>query len=122
MSSSFVHESIKELSLLENDTEIKKGNDGMRTVKVRPIANEICELFEDLLDKHNIDIPDEDREWNEGEAHIYGMTYAELEDKVKEILVEFAEQIKRDNVELEEYEYQKERMINYGRKIKSIIK
>ena len=36
---------------------------------------------------------------------LYGMTYAELEDKVKEILVEFAEQIKRDDVELEEYEY-----------------
>lgn len=77
----------------------------METIKLRPIANEICELFEDLLDKHNIDIPDEDREGNEEEAHIYGMTYAELEDKVKEILVEFAEKIKRDNVELEEYEY-----------------
>ena len=77
----------------------------MKTIKVRQIANEICEQFEDLLDKHNIDIPDDDREGNEGEAHIYGMTYAELEDKVKEILVEFAEQIKRDDVELEEYEY-----------------
>lgn len=77
----------------------------MKTIKVRQIANEICEQFEELLDKHNIDIPDDDREGNEEEAHIYGMTYAELEDKVKEILVEFAEQIKRDDVELEEYEY-----------------
>jgi len=77
----------------------------MRIVKVRPIANEICELFEELLDKHNIDIPDEDREGSDEEAHIYGMTYAELEDKVKEILVDLAEQIKRDDVELEEYEY-----------------
>lgn len=77
----------------------------MRTVKFRPYANAICEQFEELLDKHNIDIPDDDREGNEEEAHIYGMTYAELEDKVKEILVEFAEQIKRDDVELEEYEY-----------------
>lgn len=77
----------------------------MEAIKLRPIANEICELFEDLLDKHNIDIPDEDREGNEEEARIYGMTYAELEDKVKEILVDFAEQIKRDDVELEEYEY-----------------
>lgn len=77
----------------------------MRVIKVRPIANEICELFEELLDEYGIDIPDEDREGNEEEAHIYGMIYAELEDKVKEILVEFAEQIKRDNVELEEYEY-----------------
>jgi hypothetical protein len=77
----------------------------MRTVKVRPIANEICDLFEDLLDEHGINIPDDDREGNEEEAHIYGMTYAELEDKVKEILVDFAEKIKRDDVELEEYEY-----------------
>ena len=77
----------------------------MNKVKVRLIANEICELFEDLLDKYNINIPDEDREGNEEEAHIYGMTYAELEDKVKEILVDFAEQIKRDDVELEQYEY-----------------
>ena len=77
----------------------------MSKVKVRLIANEICELFEDILDKHNIDIPDEDREGNEEEARIYGMTYAELEDNVKEILVEFANQIKRDDVELEEYEY-----------------
>ena len=77
----------------------------MSKIKVRLIANEICELFEDILDKHNIDIPDEDREGNEEEAHIYGMTYAELEDNVKEILVDFAEQIKRDDVELEQYEY-----------------
>lgn len=74
-------------------------------VKVRRFANEICDLFEDLLDEHDIDIPDGDREGNEDEAHIYGMTYAELEDKVKEILVELAEQVKRDDVELEEYEY-----------------
>lgn len=77
----------------------------MKVIKLRPIANEICELFENLLDKHNIDIPDEDREGNEEEAHIYGMTYAELEDKVKEVLIDLAEQIKRDDVELEEYEY-----------------
>lgn len=77
----------------------------MSKVKVRLISNEICELFEDILDKYNIDIPDEDREGNEEEARIYGMTYAELEDNVKEILVDFAEQIKRDDVELEEYEY-----------------
>lgn len=77
----------------------------MKTVRVRQIANEICELFENLLDEHNIDIPDDDREGNEGEARIYGITYAELEDNVKEILMEFAEVIKRDDVEIEEYEY-----------------
>ena len=80
-------------------------NINMSIVKVRKVALDICELFEDLLETHNIDIPDEDREGDECEARIYGMTYAELEDNVKEILVEFAEKIKRDDVQLEEYEY-----------------
>lgn len=74
-------------------------------VKVRRVALEICDLFEDLLDTHDITIPDDDREDDEAEARIYGMTYAELEDNVKEILINFANKIKRDDVELEEYEY-----------------
>lgn len=77
----------------------------MKTIKVRKFALDICELFEDLLDTHNIDIPDEDREGDESEARIYGMTYAELEDNVKDILIDFAEKIKRDDVELDKYEY-----------------
>lgn len=74
-------------------------------VKVRKTALDICELFENLLDEHNIDIPDDDREGDESEARIYGMTYAELEEDVKEILIKFAEKIKRDDVELDQYEY-----------------
>ena len=77
----------------------------MSIVKVRKTALDICELFEDLLDTHNIDIPDEDREGDENEARIYGMTYAELEDNVRDILIAFAEKIKRDDVTLDEYEY-----------------
>ena len=74
-------------------------------VKIRKVALEICELFEDLLDAHDITIPDEDREDDKAEARIYGMTYAELEYSVKEILINFANKIKRDDVELDEYEY-----------------
>ena len=74
-------------------------------VKVRKVALDICELFEDLLDEHDIIIPDDDREDDEAEARIYGETYAELEDNVKEILMEFANKIKRDDIELDEYEY-----------------
>ena len=74
-------------------------------MKVRKVALDICELFEDLLETHNIDIPDEDREGDECEARIYGMTYAELEDNVRDILIDFAEKIKRDDVELDYYEY-----------------
>jgi len=72
----------------------------MTKIKVRQIANEICEQFEELLDKHNIDIPDDDREGNEEEAHIYGMTYAELEDRITDILMVTAAMIKRDDIEL----------------------
>ena len=74
-------------------------------VKVRKVALDICELFEDLLDTHDITIPDEDRDGDEAESRIYGMTYAELEDNVKEILIDFANKIKRDDVELDEYAY-----------------
>ena len=74
-------------------------------VKVRQFAASICDLFENLLDEYDIDIPNDDREGDDGEAHIYGITYAELEDNVKEVLMEFAQQIKRDDVELDEYAY-----------------
>ena len=77
----------------------------MSIVKVRKVALDICELFEDLLETHNIDIPDEDREGDECEARIYGMTYSELEDNVRDILIDFAEKIKRDDVQLDKYEY-----------------
>ena len=74
-------------------------------VKVRQFAASICDLFENLLDEYDIDIPNDDREGDDGEAHIYGITYAELEDNVKEVLLEFAKKIKRDDVELDEYAY-----------------
>ena len=74
-------------------------------IKVRQFAASICDLFENLLDEYDIDIPNDDREGDNGEPHIYGITYAELEDNVKEVLLEFAEKIKRDDVELDEYAY-----------------
>ena len=53
---------------------------------IEKVAFQIMNEFENLLDKHNITIPDENREGGEDEAHIYGVTYYELEDKIKEIL------------------------------------
>lgn len=50
------------------------------------IAITILELFEDLLEKHNITIPDEDREGDESEARLFGMTYANLEDEITAII------------------------------------
>lgn len=75
----------------------------MREVTLRPYAMEICELFEDLLDEHDITIPDEDDEQREPDntARLYGMTYAKLEDEVVGMLCKFASEIDpRCNVEL----------------------
>lgn len=75
----------------------------MREIKLRPYANEICELFEDLLDEHGITIPDEDDYQKEEDncARLYGMTYVELEDNVVAILRKFASEIDpKCNVEL----------------------
>ena len=60
-----------------------------KTIKLREYSVDICELFEDLLEEHDITIPDEDREGRPEEARLYGTTYADLEYKVLNILNEF---------------------------------
>ena len=42
----------------------------MNTIKLRQFSADICEVFEDLLDKHNITIPDKNREGDESEARL----------------------------------------------------
>ena len=60
---------------------------------MRSLAEEIVELFEDLLDKKGIDIPcaDEDEEsvrYDDGNcARLYGMEYWELVDQVEALLL-----------------------------------
>ena len=54
--------------------------------KNRKIAIKIIDLFENLLNRKNIIIPNEDRENSKDEAAIYGGDYYELEDKIVEIL------------------------------------
>lgn len=53
----------------------------------------ILDLFEDLLDEKEIDIPSDDREGNEGEARLYGIEYFDLEDKIVSLLKSFREKI-----------------------------
>ena len=60
-----------------------------KTIKLREYSVDICELFEDLLEEHDISIPDEEREGRPEEARLYGTTYADLEYKVLNILNEF---------------------------------
>ena len=52
------------------------------------IAQEIVELFEDFLEKHGVNIPNEDRDadGDPDAAIIYGMDYAEILDNVEDAL------------------------------------
>ena len=61
---------------------------------LRVFSADICDLFEDLLDEHDITIPSEDREGEEGEARIYGDVYYDLEARVTELLAGLCEEIK----------------------------
>ena len=65
------------------------------SIKLRNYSVEIVELFEELLEKHNITIPDEDRTGDEGEARLYGMTYSDLEDDVLGVLCRLLVRVKR---------------------------
>ena len=60
--------------------------------KTRGITIAILDMFEDMLDEKGIMIPDEDRTGEEGEACLYGMTYANLEDQIYELLCEYIDE------------------------------
>lgn len=49
-------------------------------------AADIIDIFEELLDRLDITIPDKWREGEENEARIFGDTYYELENKIVERL------------------------------------
>ena len=49
-------------------------------------ADDIIDIFEDLLDSLDITLPDKWREGEEDEARIFGDTYYELENKIVERL------------------------------------
>lgn len=54
--------------------------------KHRGVAIRILDVFEEMLESKGISIPDEDRTGNVSEARLYGMTYAELENTIEELL------------------------------------
>ena len=55
-------------------------------VDLRSTADDIIDIFEELLDRLDITLPDKWREGEEDEARIFGDTYYELEDKIVERL------------------------------------
>lgn len=75
----------------------------MKTIYTHNIATDIIECFEDLLEEKDITIPDDDREENEGEARIYGMTFANLLSDVESIIVQLLKDVNVDYVS-DEYE------------------
>lgn len=78
----------------------------MKEIKLRQLSADICNIFEDLLDKHNITIPDEDRTGDESEARLYGMEYADTEDYVTQILVQLVQEVRENpNATINCFEY-----------------
>lgn len=55
-------------------------------VDLRNTADELIDIFEELLDRLDITLPDKWREGEEDEARIFGDAYYELEDKIVERL------------------------------------
>jgi len=54
--------------------------------KHRGVAIRILDIIEEMLENKGIMIPDEDRTGDESEACLYGMTYADLENTIEELL------------------------------------
>lgn len=66
--------------------EVQEFEETINDDKLRIYAAAICDAFENLLDEHDITIPDLEREGNEDEARLYGLTYENLENRVVDIL------------------------------------
>ena len=65
----------------------KEGENTINTTNnLTDTADDIIDIFEELLDRLNITIPDKWREGEEDEARIFGDTYYELENKIVERL------------------------------------
>lgn len=58
----------------------------LNEANLRNTADDIIDIFEELLDRLDITIPDKWREGEEDEARIFGDTYYELENKIVERL------------------------------------
>ena len=88
----FANEDIKDyyeyLNRKEEESTMKKTN---ATAKLNEealtnTAADIIDIFEELLDRLDITLPDKWREGEEDEARIFGDTYYELENKIVERL------------------------------------
>ena len=80
----FANEDIKDyyedLNRKEEENTMDTTNNPINT------ADDIIDIFEELLDRLDITLPDKWREGEEDEARIFGDTYYELENKIVERL------------------------------------
>ena len=72
----------EEENTMKNTNAIAKLNEANLT----NTADDIIDIFEELLDRLDITLPDKWREGEEDEARIFGDTYYELENKIVERL------------------------------------
>ena len=70
----------EELNRKEEENTMNNTNNLIET------ADDIIDIFEELLDRLDITLPDKWREGEEDEARIFGDTYYELENKIVERL------------------------------------
>ena len=88
----FADEDIKdyyeELNKKEGENTMKNTNETakLNEANLTDTADDIIDIFEELLDRLNITLPDKWREGEEDEARIFGDTYYELENKIVERL------------------------------------
>lgn len=61
----------------------------MKVTVERDLLPMLIEDFENFLEAHGIDIPNEEKEQSEGPATIYGSHYAELEEDIEATLSAF---------------------------------
>ena len=80
----FANEDIKDHYEYLNRQEEK--NTMKNTNNLIDTADDIIDIFEELLDSLDITLPDQWREGEENEARIFGDTYYELENKIVERL------------------------------------
>lgn len=85
------------LDFMKSFYEKNENSDNSALISVeREYAIGILDIFENLLDEKGIDIPSDDRNGDEGEARIFGTEYADLEDKITELLIKFENELIRD--------------------------
>lgn len=82
---------LADTSATEAETEEAHSSD---EVHIRNISADICSLFEDVLDAHNLIVPDSERTGDESEARLYGETYSTLEDTITGILSDLCRNIR----------------------------